>query len=121
MPGSAPAHPQGRYQLYLGKPSAVNGATGARKKEGPTPKPTWVAVPRRHVENHLELKMYSVGYIGRIMKGRNTCQWLVIGSTKLCGTRCMKTICGVHLATLRKGAGQEHGMYKLWRGRKKQI
>ena len=39
------------------------------------------------------------------MKGHNTCQWLVIGSTRLCGKSCIGEHCKIHLARLRKGPG----------------
>lgn len=39
------------------------------------------------------------------MKGQNTCQWLGIGSTELCGKRCLGDHCKIHLARLRRGPG----------------
>ncbi|GFR91190.1 hypothetical protein ElyMa_004322400 [Elysia marginata] len=39
------------------------------------------------------------------MSGMNTCQWLVMNSTELCGRSCRATYCKVHLARLRKGPG----------------
>jgi len=38
-------------------------------------------------------------------KGKNTCQWLLLGSTELCGKSCMGKHCRAHLARLRKGPG----------------
>lgn len=35
----------------------------------------------------------------------NTCQWLTLSSTKLCGLRCMGEYCHVHLSRLRKDVG----------------
>ena len=34
---------------------------------------------------------------------KNTCQWLMIGSTKLCDKKCMKSYCHHHAAKVRKG------------------
>ena len=39
------------------------------------------------------------------MKGQNTCQWLVIGSTELCGKSCLGYYCKIHFARLRRGSG----------------
>ena len=39
------------------------------------------------------------------MKGRNKCQWLVIGSIELCGKSCLEDHCKIHLAHLRVGLG----------------
>ena len=39
------------------------------------------------------------------MKGTNTCQWLLLGTTDLCGRSCMGMHCKVHFARLRKGPG----------------
>ena len=39
------------------------------------------------------------------MKGRNTCQWLLLGKKDLCGRSCRGMHCKVHLARLRKGPG----------------
>ena len=41
------------------------------------------------------------------MKGQNTCQWLVIGSTELCGKNCFGDHCKIHLARLRRGSGTQ--------------
>ena len=41
------------------------------------------------------------------MKGQNTCQWLVIGSTERCGRSCLRDHCKVHLARLRTGPGTQ--------------
>ena len=41
------------------------------------------------------------------MKGQNTCQWLVIGSTELCGKSCLGNYCKIHLARLRRGSGTQ--------------
>ena len=35
----------------------------------------------------------------------DTCKWLKIGSTELCGKKCMKEYCKVHLARLRQSPG----------------
>ena len=52
--------------------------------------------------------MISLRYITNVaMKGYNTCQWLVIGSTELCGKSCLKDYCKVHLNRLRKGPGTQ--------------
>ena len=37
--------------------------------------------------------------------GKNTCQWLTLGSTDRCSRRCMGEYCGVHLNRLRKSVG----------------
>ena len=37
--------------------------------------------------------------------GKNTCQWLTLGSTELCARSCLGTFCKVHLNRLRKGGG----------------
>ena len=37
--------------------------------------------------------------------GKNTCQWLTLGSTDHCSKRCMGVYCGTHLNILRKGGG----------------
>ena len=37
--------------------------------------------------------------------GKNTCQWLTLGSTDHCPKRCMGVYCGNHLNILRKGGG----------------
>ena len=36
-------------------------------------------------------------------KGWNTCQWLALSSTQLCGKSCLGVFCKIHLARLRKG------------------
>ena len=41
------------------------------------------------------------------MKGQNTCQWLVIGSTELCGKSCLGDHCKIYLARLRRDSGTE--------------
>ena len=41
------------------------------------------------------------------MKGQKTCQWLVIGSTELCGKSCLGDHCKIHLARLRRGSGTQ--------------
>ena len=41
------------------------------------------------------------------MKGLNTCQWLVIGSTELCGKSCLVDHYKIHLARLRRGSGTQ--------------
>ena len=41
------------------------------------------------------------------MKGQNTCQWLVIGTTGLCGKSCLGDHCKIHLARLRRGPGTQ--------------
>ena len=41
------------------------------------------------------------------MKGQNTCQWLVTGSTELCGKSCLGDHCKIHLARLRRGSGTQ--------------
>ena len=38
------------------------------------------------------------------MKGKNTCGWLVLSSTGLCGRRCIGDYCKIHLALQRKGS-----------------
>ena len=39
-----------------------------------------------------------------MMKGKNTCGWLVLNSTELCGRRCIGDYCKIHLALQRKGS-----------------
>ena len=39
------------------------------------------------------------------MKGKYTCEWLVISSTELCGKSCLGKYCKIHLARLRKSSG----------------
>ena len=39
------------------------------------------------------------------MKGKDTCKWLLLGSTQYCGKSCMEQYCKIHLARLRKGPG----------------
>ena len=39
--------------------------------------------------------------------GQNTCQWLVIGSTELCGKSCLGDHCKIHLARRRRGSGTQ--------------
>lgn len=39
-----------------------------------------------------------------IMKGTNTCQWLLRSSTEFCGKSCMCDYCGAHLRSLRNGS-----------------
>ena len=41
------------------------------------------------------------------MRGQNTCHWLVIGSTELCGKTCLGDHCKIHLARLRRGPGTQ--------------
>ena len=41
------------------------------------------------------------------MKGQSTCQWLVIGSTELCGKSCLGDHCKIHLARLRRSSGTQ--------------
>ena len=41
------------------------------------------------------------------MKGQNTCQGLLIGSTELCGKSCLGDHCKIHLARLRRGSGTQ--------------
>ena len=42
------------------------------------------------------------------MKGQNTCQRLVTGSTELCGKSFLGDHCKIHLARLRQGSGTHH-------------
>ena len=44
-------------------------------------------------------------YTHGIMKGKNTCRWLTLSSTELCGRSCLGDHCKIHLARLRKGSG----------------
>ena len=44
------------------------------------------------------------------VKGQNKCQWLVIGSTELCGTDCAGDHYKIHLARLRQGLGTQSCM-----------
>ena len=37
-------------------------------------------------------------------KGHNTCKWLALSSTELCGKSCLTDFCKVHLVRLRKGS-----------------
>ena len=37
-------------------------------------------------------------------KGHNTCKWLTLSSTELCGKGCLTDFCKVHLVRLRKGS-----------------
>ena len=37
-------------------------------------------------------------------KGHNACKWLTLSSTELCGKRCLRSVCKIHLARLRKGS-----------------
>lgn len=39
------------------------------------------------------------------MKGKDKCQWLLLGSTDLCQRSCMNKYCKIHLMRLRKGGG----------------
>ena len=41
------------------------------------------------------------------MKGQNTCEWLVIGSTELCAKSCLGDHFKIHLARLRRGSGTQ--------------
>ena len=41
------------------------------------------------------------------MKGQNACQWLVIGSTELCGESCLGDHCKIHLTRLSRGSGTQ--------------
>ena len=41
------------------------------------------------------------------MKGQNTCQWLVIGSTELCDKSFLGDHCKIHLARLRRVSGTQ--------------
>ena len=36
-------------------------------------------------------------------RGTNTCAWLKVSTTDLCGRSCLGTHCKIHLARLRKG------------------
>ena len=36
------------------------------------------------------------------MKGKEICQWLIVGSLEQCGKSCLDTYCGVHRMRLRK-------------------
>ena len=36
-------------------------------------------------------------------RGTNTCAWLMLGTTNLCGRSCLGTHCKIHLLRLRKG------------------
>ena len=40
-------------------------------------------------------------------RGTNTCAWLMIGTTDLCGRPCLGPHCKVHLMRLRKGGGTQ--------------
>ena len=37
-------------------------------------------------------------------KGHNTCKWLTVSTTELCGKSCLTNFCKVHLVRLRKGS-----------------
>ena len=39
------------------------------------------------------------------MKGRNTCQWLLLGKKDISGRSCRAVHCNAHLARLRRGPG----------------
>ena len=41
------------------------------------------------------------------MRGKNRCEWLLVGRTVLCGTSCMEKFCSAHRKQLRKNPGTE--------------
>ena len=38
-----------------------------------------------------------------MIKAKNTCPWIRIASTEICGKKCMKTYCQHHATKVRKG------------------
>ena len=39
------------------------------------------------------------------MRGTNSCEWLLLGKTEVCGKSCMGKYCSVHNARIAKGGG----------------
>jgi len=74
------------YQAYMRAPW-----------DGPPPSPARAL--------HLDTPA-SMG-ISIMPKGHNTCVWLRLSSTELCGKSCLGDFCKVHLVLLRKGSCTE--------------
>ena len=63
-------------------------------RDGPPPSPA----------RALLLDICAVMGIAIMPKGHNTCIWLRLSSTELCGKSCLGDYCKVHLLQLRKGS-----------------
>ena len=69
-----------------------------QKTREPLGRPTTLAGPGSHLD------MCTVTGIAIMPKGHNTCIWLRLSSTELCGRSCLGDYCKVHLVQLRKGS-----------------
>ena len=72
-----------------------------QKRREPLGRPTTLAGPGSHLD------MCAVMGIAIMPKGHNTCVWLRLSSTELCGKSCLGDYCKVHLLQLRKGSRTE--------------
>jgi len=68
------------------------------KKREPKGRPTTLAGPGSHLD------IPAITGISIMPKGHNTCIWLRLSSTELCGRSCLGDYCKVHLVQLRKGS-----------------
>ena len=53
---------------------------------------------------YLNKKRFSI-YAVVNMRGTNSCEWLLLGKTYICGRSCMGKYCSVHNARIAKGGG----------------
>ena len=51
-----------------------------------------------------QLNKWGYTTTSNVPKGHNTCKWLTLSSTELCGKSCLTDFCKVHLLRLRKGS-----------------
>jgi len=79
-------------------PSHEQTCSHRQKRREPQGRPTTLAGPGSHLD------MCAVMGIAIMPKGHNTCIWLRLSSTELCGRSCLGDYCKVHLVQLRKGS-----------------
>jgi len=76
----------------------IDSACSHRQKREPQGRPTTLAGPGSHLD------IPAITGISIMPKGHNTCIWLRLSSTELCGRSCLGDYCKVHLVQLRKGS-----------------
>ena len=70
-----------------------------RRGLGPAP-PPWRALTLANPA----IKKWGYTTTSNMPKGHNTCKWLTLSSTGLCGKSCLTDFCIAHLVRLRKGS-----------------
>ena len=72
-----------------------------RQRARPTPAPQRGLLRNK---KYLYLKKNFLVYIHKVnMRGTNSCEWLLLGKTEVCGKSCMGKYCKTHNARIAKG------------------